>query len=126
MDRAMAESKTEVLLTRRPTGAPTFDPVTGDLVAPQPTTVYQGPCLLSPLGDRVGTEVRGGEDETSTRYQLSVPLSAERVKIGDETTVTVDPDPEFVGRKLWVSRVFYGSSVARRRCMAVDRVVAPR
>jgi hypothetical protein len=44
----------------------------------------------------------------------------------DEVTITADPDAQAVGRKLWVSQVLYGSGVARRRCIAVDKVVAAR
>jgi hypothetical protein len=126
MDRAMADSATEVAITRAPVGPPVFDPQTGDLTPVVPTLVYAGPCLLTPVGDRVTVEVRGGEDESSTRFQLSVPLDAPEVLVGDEVTITSDPDPRAVDRSLWVSQVLYGSGVARRSCIAVDKVVAAR
>jgi hypothetical protein len=126
MDREMVESGTEVAITRAPVGPPVFDPVTGDLTPGVPTLIYAGPCLLTPVGDRVTVEVRGGEDESSTRFQLSVPLSAPAVLVGDEVTITADPDAQAIDRSLWVSQVLYGSGVARRRMIAVDKVVAAR
>lgn len=122
----MADSKTEVSITRAAQGEATFDPTTGDLVAPASTSVYSGACLLNFVGIQERETTRGGEREVESRFQVSIPLKAGPVKIGDQVQVTRnDADPQLVDTKMWVAQLPSGSAVSRRRMLCSSILVAP-
>jgi hypothetical protein len=128
MEQAMADSGTAVHITRAGSGTPTLDEATGNLVQPAPTDIYAGPALVNVAttrGER--TTIRGSEQETMTEWQVSVPLAAGPVKIGDEVRVTANPtDPQLVNTRMWVVRLPSGSHVARRRLLCSATQTGPR
>lgn len=127
MERAMKDSGTKVRITRPGQGEPVLDNTSGALTHPPPTTVYEGPALLNVQNRAERTAIRGGEQETMTDWQLSVPISAGPVKIGDQVEVTANrSDPQMVGLKMWAARLPSGSHVARRRVICSSTQVGPR
>jgi hypothetical protein len=127
MEQAMQDSGTTVRITRSGAGTPTLDEATGDLVQPLPTEVYAGPALVNAVNRAERTTIRGSEQETQSDWQVSVPLAAGPVKIGDEVQVTANPsDPQLVGTRMWVVRLPSGSHVARRRLLCSATQTGPR
>jgi hypothetical protein len=128
MEQAMADSGTAVHITRAGSGTPTLDEATGNLVQPTPIDVYAGKALVNVAttrGER--TTIRGSEQETLTEWQVSIPLSAGPVKIGDEVQVTANSaDPQLVRTRMWVVRLPSGSHVARRRLLCSATQTGPR
>jgi hypothetical protein len=127
MEQAMADSGTEVHITRPGPGTHTLDEATGNLVQPPPTDVYAGPALVNEIDRAERTTVRGGEQETSTDWQVSIPLERGPVKIGDEVKITANrEDPQLVNTRMWVARLPSGSHVARRRLLCSATQTGPR
>jgi hypothetical protein len=127
IEARIASSKTAVTITRPGSGEPTFDEVTGDLVPPAATTVYDGPALLNFISTRSERErLRGDESESESRYQVSVPLLAGPFRLGDEVTVRECADPQMVDGTLWVDQIPGGSAVSRRRLLCSTIHVGPR
>jgi hypothetical protein len=128
MEQAMKKSGTTVRITRPGAGSPTLDEATGDLVHPLPIDVYAGKALVNVAttrGER--TTIRGSEQETLTEWQVSVPLAAGPVKIGDEVQITANSaDPQLVRTRMWVVRLPSGSHVARRRLLCSATQTGPR
>jgi hypothetical protein len=107
------------VIKRRAAAPPTFDRPTGNLTEAAPTTVYIGPCLVSVLMADRQVENRGGEGEHRTRYQVSVPITADPVAPDDLITVTAcAADPDLVDRELRAVSVAHGSLIIRRRITA--------
>jgi hypothetical protein len=113
-------------ITRRGTAGRGYNSTTGDVTPPAPTEIYEGPCLISELTDRAQPVDVGGEAETRTRYQVSIPLAETAVLIGDEVAVLTSHDPALVDEVLAVIRVSHGTKVARRRITCELAAVAPR
>jgi hypothetical protein len=128
MEQAMQDSGTTVRITRAGTGTPTLNEATGALTPVPPDEVYAGKALVNIVptrGER--TTIRGSEQETSTEWQVSVPIKAGPVKIGDEVQVTTNPaDPQLVATRMWVVRLPSGSHVARRRLLCSATQTGPR
>jgi hypothetical protein len=128
MEQAMQDSGTKVRITRAGTGRPTLNETTGDLVQPAAVEVYAGKAMVNIVptrGER--TTIRGSEQETSTEWQVSVPLAAGPVEIGDEVQITTNPaDPQLVAARMWVVRLPSGSHVARRRLLCSATQTGPR
>jgi hypothetical protein len=118
MEQAMQDSGTTVRITRAGAGTPTLNEATGDLVQPAAVDVYAGKAMVNAVNRTERTTIRGGEQETSTGFQVSVPIAAGPFRIGDEVVVqTSGADPHMVGMKLWVVQIPTGSYVSRQRLL---------
>jgi hypothetical protein len=127
MEQAIRGSGTQVRITRPGAGTLTLNEATGDLVQPPPDEVYAGPALVNAINRTERTTIRGSEQETSTEWQVSVPIKAGPVKIGDEVRITANrADPQLVDTKMWVVRLPSGSHVARRRLLCSATQTGPR
>jgi hypothetical protein len=127
MEQDMEKSGTKVRITRAGTGTPTLNETTGDLVQPAAVEVYAGKAMVNAVNRTERTTIRGSEQETSTDWQVSVPIAAGPVKIGDEVQVTTNPaDPQLVAARMWVVRLPSGSHVARRRLLCSAVQTGPR
>jgi hypothetical protein len=128
MEQAMQDSGTTVRISRAGAGTPTLNETTGNLVQPAAVEVYAGKAMVNIVptrGER--TTIRGSEQETSTDWQVSVPITAGPVKIGDEVQVTANPaDPQLVDTRMWVVRLPSGSHVARRQLLCSATQTGPR
>lgn len=124
---ALVEADMIDLCTIRAPGRSTYDPDTNELVAAGGGVVYVGSCNVAALTTR-GDEVedRGSEAESSSDYQVSVPLSAPPIPEGHHLTVDASRDPYLVGRTLFVRKVRLGTRASRRilRCELIG--VVPR
>lgn len=127
MERAMKDSGTKVRITRPGEGEPVLDNTSGALTHPAPTEVYSGYALVNETRRAERIVVRGNEQETVTSWQLSVPITAAPIKIGDEVTITATrSDSHLVGVKMWAAYFPSGSHVARRKVMCSSTQVGPR
>jgi hypothetical protein len=127
MEQAMQDSGTTVRITRPGSGTPTLNEATGDLVQPPPVVVYAGPAMVNAVNRTERTTIRGSEQETSSDWQVSIPLTAGPVTLGDEVQVTANrSDPQLVDTKMWVVRLPSGSHVARRRLFCSSVQTGPR
>jgi hypothetical protein len=127
MEQAMQDSGTTVRITRAGTGTPTLNETTGALTPVPPDEVYAGKALVNAVNRTERTTIRGSEQETSTDWQVSVPIAAGPVKIGDEVQVTTNPaDPQLVATRMWVVRLPSGSHVTRRRLLCSATQTGPR
>lgn len=100
-------------------GDPVRNEETGQLEPPAPTTVYAGPCLVTPEGgDRV-VEF-GGEPTVIRSYTVSISDLTVDVHVEDLVTITDSRDPLAVGRELRVLDVPKSELVTVRRMVAEE------
>lgn len=110
-------------ITRAGAGDPVRNEETGQLEPPAATTVYTGPCLVTPEGgDRV--QEFGGAPVALRSYTVSIADLTADVHVEDLVTVTGSRDPLLdVGRALRVLDVPKSELVTVRR-LACEEVLA--
>jgi hypothetical protein len=110
-DRAVVESRMldTCVITRDVGGVDddTIDPETLNLTPAGVTTIYTGPCSISPAGGTVDRR-EGDRQDTRQEWNHRLPLSAPIPKYGDVVEITAvhaDGDPALVGRRFVVQRI---------------------
>ena len=93
----------------RESGDGTTDPDTGTWTPDAPTTIYTGPCRVTPATADERLLVVGERAITSRRYAVAVRYDTAEVKIGDVITITTAVDAGLVGMGLRVLDVMYAS-----------------
>lgn len=106
----------------RPSGPPVFNETTGEYETPEPVEVYAGPADVKPRAV-AAHDVQAGERAVVTHdYDVALPWTAVlEVAVDDQLTVTVSPDPSFVGRVLTVTAVEHGARRTAHHLSAEDR-----
>lgn len=95
----------EMVTITRPSGLPkVVDPITFELIDPDPAQVYDGPALISPDTTNRQASDEGGAEQYPARYQCRLP-HAVVVNIGDLVAVTASPKAHLVGREFTVDDV---------------------
>lgn len=74
-----------------------------------PEVVYDGPCLVSPVG--IGQTVEGARVMERKGYRVRLPHDAPAILRGDQLTVTKSADPELVGAALAVTDSSQGATL---------------
>lgn len=97
-----------------------LDPVTlKPLPGQDATTLYDGPCTISPADTTAQESTVGGQAQTTTRYKLKLPINDSPADLltGDQVTLSSSRrDPAAVGRTYLVSEETTGT-------MSVSRMV---
>lgn len=94
-------------------GAPVFNPSTGKN-APTESDVYSGKCRIRVPNVAEQTAVFGEATVTSTRYLITVPRSADRIRVGDLVRTTKSRDAYLLDTTLRVVSVQMSTFVMRR------------
>lgn len=119
--RQAALFRDEIRITRASEEDPTFNEETGEYDTPDPTEVYEGPCLLRPAGGLVGTDVIAGERELRlSDYVLKLPANTpvRNDDIGELTVSTYDAD--LVGRTYRITDVLRDGWQIARKCVVEE------
>jgi hypothetical protein len=103
--RHRAESLMIDEVTITASGAPTLNPVTGDLEPGAGTVVYTGKARLRMPSNVEVNRLFGEEDVTKTRYMLSVPHDTTGVRVDAVVHVTESDDAEAMAREFKVVAV---------------------
>lgn len=108
------------VITRADTSAgPTLDSETGELTGTDPAEVYDGPCLVLPVGASQVAEF--GDRPTSLRqYNVTLKGLSEDVHVEDLVTVASDADPILDGLELRVLDVKKSALPTNRRLVAEE------
>lgn len=104
-----------------------LDPVTLKLSRPpgEPTTLYEGACMIRRLSERMdvggrnGENEAGGEDRERPGYSVNLPHDAPVPQRDDVVVVTACEDPALVGQKLRVEEVRRTQWLVMRNVFAV-------
>lgn len=129
-ERALIESRMldTCVITRDSSGVDddTLDPVTLNLTPAGATTVYSGPCSVSPASGSVARR-EGERQDTRQEWNHRIPLSAPLPLYGDVVEITAvhtDGDPALVGRRFVVQRVnAHTLGVSRRSVLHDEKAV---
>lgn len=107
-------------ITRAGTGDPVRNETTGQLEPPPATTVYTGPCLVTPEGgDRV--QEYGGAPVAMRSYSVQIADLTADIHVEDLVTITASRDPLLdVGRALRVLDVPKSELATVRRLLAEE------
>lgn len=106
-------------ITRHTAVGATFDETTGRSIYPAAATVYTGVCRVQRQAQQEYARDVGDRQVVIRGYTVSIPTSADEVRIGDQVTVT-DPDSidegdqHLLGQPLWVHDIRYGSLTWQR------------
>lgn len=119
--RQKALFRDECEITRASEEEPTFNEATGEYETPNPTEVYEGPCLLRPAGGLVGTDVIAGEREVRlSDYVLKLPANTP-VRSNDSVSLTVSTyDDDLVGRSYRITDVLRDGWQIARKCVVEE------
>lgn len=82
----------ECIISRDPGGESddVLDEVTGELLSPgDPTVIYNGKCVLQPMGQKDLNWEEGGSPMMRKEMNFLVPLEVTGVRLGDKVDVTV-------------------------------------
>lgn len=104
-------------ITRPGAGEGTID---GDGVwhPPTPTTVYTGPCRVTPQPADSRYVVSGDHRVTTRGYEIAIEWDAAEVREGDNINITAAKDPRLVGVDLRVTDVRMASEQWERVLIA--------
>lgn len=100
---------------------PTLNLTTGVFEGGSSITIYEGPCLITPIISR-----RDRFDEVSQglvftrQYRVALPWTVVNVQIRDHYTTTASDDPQVIGREMLVRDVLVGTNLGYRRLTVQD------
>lgn len=102
-------------------GAPTFDPITGEIGLGTGTVVYEGPLRLRAPSAVELTQLFGEEQVTTVRFIAAVRHNVTGIEIGDVLTIIETSDPLAASRVYRVLVVPSGTDMVLRN-IAVEVV----
>lgn len=85
------------------------------------TTIYSGPCSISPIiYRRDRTETAGGEAVKLRNYRVLIPFDESDIRIHDMLTVDTSADTNMQNKTFHIVDVIYDSENAARRLTVQD------
>lgn len=108
-------------ISRPGTGPGTTDP-DGVWHPPAPTSVYSGPCRITPRPATERVSVSGEQRVTTRDYAVAIEWDAADTREGDLVTVTEATDPRLVGKTLRVVDVRYATEQWERVHVCEDNL----
>ncbi len=134
-DRAAVEAEMldSVIIERdaQGIGEDVLNQTTLELVPPTPdaSTVYAGPCTLSPATSNTA-RTEGQRQDTRQEWNCRIPLAAPLPQYGDRATITAvhtGGDATLVGARFMVNRVYsHTIGVSRRLTLQDEKAVTVR
>lgn len=115
LDRMLTDTGT---ITAPGEGSPVFNPDTGQYDDPAPTVVYEGKMLVRPEDAAGRREVTQGGTYVLTRYEITLPASAEVFRDQVLTVTASKHDPMLVDRSMTLLDVKMDSHAVSRVCIA--------
>lgn len=88
------------------------------------STIYAGPCRLTPQPSTDRTAVSGEQRVVARLYEVAIDWDAADILTGDDIAITTAVDPHLAGKRLRVTDVRYGSQQWERVLIAEENETA--
>jgi hypothetical protein len=111
----------------RPVTEQVMDPVTLEYTSEPPQLLGETSCRYQSKSRAAANVVPAGEQPmTLTENQVTIPITAPTVKVGDLMKMTTTADPRLLGRVFRIVSVVFGEYQAERHLMCEDNETRPQ